>query len=206
MRTSAFSTTSAKIFASVVLVGGAAGVAGLGTFGAFTDTTSASTSVSSGAVDIGLTQHSSLGTTVAATNLVPGDTIQRAVTLSRVGATEKFGSVLLSTSATGATVLSTDATQGLQLSVDACSVAWTQVGTTNQLSCSGTTTPVLASRAVIGTNLDLAAATTSLNAVGATANLRLQLVLPGTADNTFQGKSTSVTFTFDATQRTAEFR
>jgi predicted ribosomally synthesized peptide with SipW-like signal peptide len=156
MRTPAFSTTSAKIFASVVLVGGAAGVAGLGTFGAFTDTTSASTSVSSGKVDIGLTQHATLGTTVAAADLVPGDTVQRAVTLTRSVDTEKFGSVLLTTSAGTTNVLSTDATKGLQLTVDECSVAWTKVGATNQLSCSGTTTNVVASRAVIGTNLDLA--------------------------------------------------
>lgn len=206
MRTSAFSTTSAKIFASVVLVGGAAGVAGLGTFGAFTDTTSASTSVSSGKVDIGLTQHATLGTTVAAADLVPGDTVQRAVTLTRSVDTEKFGSVLLTTSAGTSNVLSSDATKGLQLTVDECSVAWTKVGTTNQLSCSGTTTNVVASRAVIGTNLDLAAATTSLNATGAASNLRLQLVLPTAADNTFQGLSNVITFTFDATQRTAEFR
>lgn len=206
MRTSAFSTTSAKILASVVLVGGAAGVAGLGTFGAFTDTTSASTSVASGKVDIGLTQHATLGTTVAAADLVPGDTVHRAVTLTRSVDTEKFGSVLLTTSAGTSNVLSTDATKGLQLSVDECSVAWTKVGTTNQLSCSGTTTNVVASRAVIGTNLDLAQATTSLNAAGAASNLRLQLVLPATADNTFQGLSNVITFTFDATQRTAEFR
>lgn len=206
MRTSAFSTTSAKIFASVVLVGGAAGVAGLGTFGAFTDTTSASTSVSSGKVDIGLTQHATLGTTVAAADLVPGDTVQRAVTLTRSVDTEKFGSVLLTTSAGTSNVLSSDATKGLQLTVDECSVAWTKVGTTNQLSCSGTTTNVVASRAVIGTNLDLAVATTSLNATGAASNLRLQLVLPTAADNTFQGLSNVITFTFDATQRTAEFR
>ena len=206
MRTSAFSTTSAKIFASVVLVGGAAGVAGLGTFGAFTDTTSASTSVSSGKVDIGLTQHATLGTTVAAVDLVPGDTVQRAVTLTRSVDTEKFGSVLLTTSAGTTNVLSTDATKGLQLTVDECSVAWTKVGATNQLSCSGTTTNVVASRAVIGTNLDLAQATTSLNAVGAASNLRLQLVLPATADTPFQGLSNAITFTFDATQRTAQYR
>jgi hypothetical protein len=42
--------------------------------------------------------------------------------------------------------------------------------------------------------------------VGAASNLRLQLVLPSTADNPFQGLSNVITFTFDATQRTAEFR
>lgn len=205
MRTSLRKNT-AKIFASVVLVGGAASVAGLGTFGSFTDTTSASESVSAGKVDINLSQHASLGTTVAATNLVPGDTIQRAVTLTRSADTEKFGSVLLSTTAGTANLLSSDATNGLQLAVDQCSIAWAQVGTTNQLTCAGTTTSVLASRAVVGTNLDLGAATTALNAAGAASNLRLSMTLPVSAGDTFQGLTNAVTFKFDATQRTADFR
>ncbi len=205
MRTS-LRKNSAKILASVVLVGGAASVAGLGTFGSFTDTTSASESVSAGKVDINLSQHASLGTTVAATNLVPGDTIQRAVTLTRSSDTEMFGSVLLTTTAGTANLLSTDATNGLQLSVDQCSIAWAQVGTTNQLTCAGVTTSIIASRAVIGTNLDLGAATTTLNSVAAASNLRLSLVLPTSAGDTFQGLTNAVTFKFDATQRTADFR
>lgn len=206
MRTSAFSATSAKIFASVVLVGGAAGVAGLGTFGSFTSTTSAGENVTSGQLVLGLTQHSTLGTSVSATGLVPGDTIQRALTLTRSAGSESFGSVKLTTSGSSSNVLTTDTTKGLQLTVDQCSVGWTQVGSTNQLTCSGTTTNIIASRAVIGSNLDLGAATTTLNSGASASNLRLQLVLPSTADNPFQNLSNSITFTFDATQRTADFR
>jgi spore coat-associated protein N len=206
MRTSSsLRKNAAKIFASVVLVGGAASVAGLGTFGSFTDTTSVDQSVGAGKVDIGLSQHATAGTTVAATNLVPGDTIQRAVTLTRSGDTEKFGSVLLSTSAGTTNLLSTDATNGLQLKVDQCSVAWVKAADSS-LTCSGTTTAILASRAVTGANLDLGAATTALNAVGAASNLRLQLSLPVAADNNFQGLNNVITFKFDATQRTAENR
>lgn len=204
MRTSLRKNT-AKIFASVVLVGGAASVAGLGTFGSFTDTTSVDQSVGTGKVDIGLTQHATAGTTVAAVNLVPGDTVQRAVTLTRSSDTEKFGSVLMSTTAGTTNVLSTDTTNGLQVKVDQCSVAWVKAADSS-LTCSGTTTAVIAARPVTGANLDLATATTALNAVGAASNLRLQLVLPATADNTFQGLSNVVTFKFDATQRTAENR
>lgn len=204
MRTST-RTTTAKIFASVVLVGGAASVAGLGTFGSFTDTTAADQSVASGKVDIGLTQHASAGTTVAATNLVPGDTVQRAVTLTRSADTEKFGSVLLTTTAGTTTVLTSDATKGLQLQVDQCSVAWVKEPN-GSLSCGGTTTSVLASRAVIGSALPLTSATNELNSNAAASNLRLMLSLPVAADNAFQDKSTSINFTFDATQRTAENR
>lgn len=204
------SATAAKIFASVVLVGGAAGVAGLGTFGAFSSTTSASQSVTNGKVILGLTQHPTVGTTVAAANVVPGDTIQRAVTLTRSTDTEAFGSVKLTTTAGTASLLSSDTTNGLQLSVDQCSVAWTKVGATNALTCTGgTTTSILSTRPVIQSLLDLGAATTTLNTGGTSGGssfLRLQLVLPGTADNTFQGLSTNVTFTFDAAQVTAGVR
>ncbi len=198
--------TTAKVLASVALVAGAASVAGLGTFGAFTSTTSASQEVATGKLTIGLTQSATAGTTIAASNLVPGDTVQRAVTLTRSSDTEAFGSVKLTTSPTVSNLLSSDAGNGLQLKLDQCSTAWTKVGSTSELTCAGTTTPVLASRAVVGTNLDLAAPATALNGTAAASNLRISLSLPEAAGNTFQGLSNTIGFTFDATQRTAQFK
>ena len=125
---------TAKILASVALVAGAASVAGLGTFGAFTSTTSASQEVATGKLTIGLTQSATAGTTIAASNLVPGDTVQRAVTLTRSSDTEAFGSVKLTTSPTVSNLLSSDAANGLQLKLDQCSVAWTKVGATSELA------------------------------------------------------------------------
>jgi spore coat-associated protein N len=206
MRKSGLRVTSTKVLASVVLVAGAASVAGLGTFGAFTSTTSASESVATGKVVLGLTQHTALGTTVAAHELVPGDTVQRAVVLTRSSDTETFGSVKLTTVGGTANKLTTDPTHGLQLAVDQCSTGWAKAATTNELTCSGTVTSVVASRAVVGANLDLGAATTALNAAGAAANLRISLSLPATADNTFQGLSNTIAFTFDATQRAAQYK
>jgi hypothetical protein len=197
---------STKLFASAALVASAAAVAGLGTFGSFTSSTSASEAVTAGKVVIGLTQHPTLGTTVAATNLVPGDTVQRAVTLTRSSETEAFGSVKVTTTGTNANLLTSDATNGLQLKIDQCSAGWTKAAATNELTCSGTTTNLVASRAVVGSNLDLGAATTALNAVGAAANLRISLVLPDAANNDFQGLSNTINFTFDATQRTAQYK
>lgn len=197
--------TTIKVLASVALVGAAASVAGLGTFGSFTSTTSASQQVSTGKVVIGLTQHATAGTTVAATNLVPGDTVQRAVTLTRSSDTEAFGSVKLTTAATNPSLLTTDAANGLQLKLDQCSVAWVKAAS-GELTCSGTTTPVVATRAVVGTNLDLAAATSTLNTAAAASNLRVSMTLPEAAGNEFQGLSSTVGFTFDATQRAANFR
>ncbi|GAA4689140.1 TasA family protein [Nocardioides nanhaiensis] len=205
-RTAGRKATTTKVLASVALVGAAASVAGLGTFGSFTSTTSASQAVSTGKVVIGLTQHATAGTTVAATNLVPGDTVQRAVTLTRSSDTEAFGSVRLTTAPTGAaSLLTSDATNGLQLKVDQCSVAWVKAAS-NELTCSGTTTPVVTTRAVVGSNLDLTAATSTLNTAAAASNLRVSMLLPEAANNDFQGLSSTIGFTFDATQRAASFR
>jgi len=198
-------TTAVKIFASVVLVGGAASVAALGTYGSFTSTTTASEAVSTTKVVLN-SAAGVRGLSVAASDLVPGDTVQRTVTLSRSNDTDSFGSVKLTTAGTTSNLLTSDATNGLQMKVDQCSVAWVKPANSNDLTCSGTTTNVVAQRAVIGSNLDLGAATTALNAVGATSNLRVTLTLPTAADNTFQGLSNTVNFTFDATQRTAEVR
>ncbi len=53
---------------------------------------------------------------------------------------------------------------------------------------------------------DLAKVTETLNGAAKVSNLRLTLALPQAADNTFQLKSDTVKFVFDATQRAAEAR
>lgn len=198
--------TTGKIFASVVLVGAAASVAGLGTYGSFTSSTAATENVGSGKIVL-TSANGVQGLSVDATNLVPGDTVQRSIVLTRGSDSERFGSVKLTTTGTSATLLTSDATNGLQLAIDQCSVPWTKVGSTAALDCvGGTVTPVLAQRAVIGTDLDLAAATAALNSASATSNLRATVTLPTAADNAFQGLSTTVNFAFLATQRAAEAR
>jgi spore coat-associated protein N len=196
-------STAVKIFASVVLVGGAASVAGLGTFGAFTSTTNASQAVASGKVVLSSTAGAVGMTTTPVINMVPGDAMQRTITLARSSDTDSFGSVKLTTTGTTTNLLTSDATNGLQLKVDQCSVAWVKAAGSNDLTCSGTTTSVVAQRAIIGSTIDLPVATTALNGVGAVSNLRATISLPTAADNTFQGLTNSVTFTFDATQRAA---
>ncbi|NUP75817.1 MAG: hypothetical protein HOQ07_14425 [Sinomonas sp.] len=194
-------STSGKLLASAALIGAAASVAGLGTYGAFTSTTSASESVSSGTVVIGLgASGANNRLSVAATGIVPGDTIQRAVTLSNSG-TQNLASATLTTTATTTSKLDTDAVNGLQVAIDDCSVAWTEAGAAPAYTytCSGTTTSVLASRAVIGSNVSLANLA-SVTASG-TDHLRVTVSLPSGADNSFQGLSSTVNFSFTGTQR-----
>lgn len=198
-------TTTGKVIASLALVGTAAGVAGLGTYGAFTSSTSASNAVASGTVAIAL---GAPGTTnrlsVAASGLVPGDTVQRVATLSNASGNQPLAAITLTTAATApGSKLDTDTTMGLQVAVDSCSVAWTEAGTAPAYTytCGGTTTSVLASRPVIGANVALANLT-SVTA-GHTDNLRVTMTLPSTADNTLQNQSSTIAFNFTGTQRTA---
>jgi hypothetical protein len=197
-------STTGKVLASTALVAAAASVAGLGTYGAFTSTTSASETVASGTVNValGATGTAANRLSVAASGLVAGDTVQRAVTLSNTG-NQNLSAITLTTAATPTSKLDTDAVNGLQLTVDACSVPWTEAGTSPAFTytCSGTVTSVLAPRAVVGANMALA----GLNSVTSAAadNLRVTVTLPAAADNTFQGLSSTVNFSFTGTQRTA---
>ena len=191
-----------KVVASVAILGAAAGVASLATFASFTSSTTAQAqSLTSGTVSITLGTANRL--TVGATNLVPGDTIQRAVDITNNGSagTSSVGSVSLTTTASPSSLLDTDTTNGLQMVVDKCSVAWTESGPPYTYTCGGTTTSVLASRAVIGNSIALS--NMSSITAGNTDHLRVTLTLPAVASNTLQGQSSTLSYVFTATQRAA---
>jgi spore coat-associated protein N len=203
-RPTAARSTAQKLLATVAVLGAAASIAGLGTYATWTSTTSQNQSISSGTVTI------ALGATGAATNrlnigasaLAPGDTVQRSVDLTNSG-TIDLASVTLTTTAPTSSLLDTDATNGLQMVVDKCSQAWTEGGTAPAYTytCGGTSSSVLASRAVIGSNLSLSnlVATTP----GATDHLRVTLTLPSGAPNTLQNQSSTISYAFTGTQRAA---
>lgn len=201
---SEFKRMSKKILLSVAALGVTASIAGLGTFATFTSSTSASEAISSGTVSIGLGTAGTADNrlTIGATGLVPGDSLQRRVKLSNASGNENLGSIILSTVDTTAvdTVLTTDATNGLQMKIEKCSVAWVESASAPYTyTCAGTTTSVLAERAVIGSGLSLA----SLSALtaGSTDDLVVTVSLPTSADNTFQSKSATIEYTFLGTQR-----
>jgi predicted ribosomally synthesized peptide with SipW-like signal peptide len=176
-----------------------AGVGGAA-FAAFSATTSASQSIGSGTmafVDIS-TNGAGQRLSVGASEIAPGDTIQRAVTLTNSG-TVAMASATLTTAATTSSALNTDTANGLQMTIDKCSIAWTEAGGPEYTyTCGGTTSTVLVSTPVIGANqalanLDVGAA--------ATNDLRVTLTLPGTAGNTFQDLDSVIQYTFDGQQR-----
>lgn len=197
-------TLRVKILMSVAAIGTAASVAGLGTFGAFTSTTQAATPATAGTVVIALGPAGTATNrlTVGATGLVPGDTVQRAFQLSNTG-NQALSTITVTSTASPSSLLDTDATNGLQLLIQSCSSTWTEAGTAPAYTytCGGTTSTVLASRAVIGSNLPLSGLN-SLTA-GSTDNLMATLTFPAAAGNTLQGLSSTVSFNFTGTQRAA---
>ena len=195
-------TRTRKLVASVALLGAAASIAGLGTFATFTSTTSANHTVASGTVTIalGATGASTNRLTVGATAIAPGDTMQRSVDLINQGSID-LASITLTTTASPTSLLDSDATNGLQMVIDKCSVAWTESGPPYTYTCSGSTSAVLATRAVIGSTLAL----TNLSSLtsGVTDHLRVTLTFPSGAGNTFQNLSSTITYAFTGTQRAA---
>jgi spore coat-associated protein N len=197
-------STLLKLLGSFAVLGAAASIAGLGTFATFTSSTSASQTIASGTVSI------TLGATgpanrlsIGAANLVAGDTIQRAVDLinNGSGSSDNLGSIQLTTIASPSSTLDTDATNGLQMVIDKCSVAWTESGPPYTYTCGGTTSTVLASRAVIGANLALSNLASLVT--GSTDHLHVTLTLPASAPNSLQGQASGITYAFVGTQRVA---
>jgi len=191
-----------KVFGSIAVLGVGRSIKNKSTFASFTSSTSASQSISSGTVSIALGASGPANRlSVTAGNLVPGDTVQRAVDLTS-NSSDPLGSVSLQTSAAPSNALTTDP-NGLTVKVDKCSVAWTESGTAPAYTytCGGTTTSILAATAAGNTaSLSSLAALTSGSS---TDHLLVTLALPTAAGNSLQGLSTTITYSFNGTQRAA---
>ncbi len=197
--------SSKKILLSMAAVGTAAAIAGLGTYATFTSTTSSSNTATAGEVVINVGADGAANRfSVSSGTLVPGDTIQRAINLISSSTVGDLGVVTLTTTATVSSLLDTDTTNGLQMVIDDCSVAWTEAGTAPAYTytCGGTTSSVRATVPVIGAGLALSNLAVVGGASGTTDHLRLKLTLPSTAGNTFQADTSTILYTFNATQRT----
>ncbi len=197
---------SSKLSLVVASLGTGAAIAGLGTYAQFRSTTSASHSIASGTVAITLGAAGGAGNrlTISASSIIPGDAVRRAVDLANGTGNQALASITLTTSATTSSVLDTDASLGLQMNIDRCPTAWIEAGTAPAYTytCSpGPSTVVLAPRRVIGSNLAL----TNLSAVNAgnTDHLVVTLTLPNNTADTFQAKSSTISYAFVGTQRAA---
>jgi spore coat-associated protein N len=192
-----------KVLLSVGLLSVAALLVGVGAFATFTGTASTSPAFSTGTVSLAPIGTSAANNrlSVGASGLAAGDTVQRAVDLKNTGSISIIAPTL-TTNATASSLLDTDAVNGLQMVINKCSVAWTESGgPAYTYTCGGTTSSVLASVPVIGSNLALSNITTTAN----TDNfLVVTLTEPSGAGNTLQNQSSTIQFTFTATQRAAQ--
>ena len=190
-----------KVVGPLAVIGTAAAVAGMGTFGSFTDsTTPMDATIQSGTLSINANQVG-YAVPVTTTGFVPGDSLTRAVDLVNDGSAA-LGSINVASVATAGSVLTTDTVNGLQLALKACSVAWTQGGTASAPSytCSGTERSMYAGPAA-ASSVQLSNPA-SLNPAGVD-HLTFSVALPTSADNTFQNKSASLSLPFTGTQRAA---
>jgi spore coat-associated protein N len=191
-----------KLLLSISLVTVAAALVGMGAFAVFTNSATVSQTNTTGTVT--LSPISTNGTnnrlSVGASGLAAGDTVQRSVDVKNTGSLT-LASVTLTTTATTSSLLDTDTTNGLQMVIDKCSVAWTETGgPPYTYTCGGTTSSVLASAPVIGTNLTLSNITLT---AGTDNFVRVTLTLPSAAPNTLQGLTSIIQYAFTATQRAA---
>jgi len=186
-----------KIVASIAIVGAAAAIAGLGTFATFTSSTSATHTIASGTLTLSA-PFTRLGT--GASPIAAGDTMQRAIDLNYAGSIA-FSSVTLTTSASPSSLLDTDTADGLHIVIDKCSVAWTESGPPYTYTCGGSTSSVLASSPIIGSNVALTNLTLT---AGSTDHLRATITFPSTAGNTLQNQSSTLTYAFTGTQRAGQ--
>ena len=175
---------------------------GSGVLATWTATTSAGNTLAAGTVLIALgnTGASTNRLTVNASGLVPGDTVQRSFDITNTGS-QNLASVALTTTPSPSSLLDSDTIHGLQMVIDRCSVAWTESGSSPAFtySCGGSSTTIVTSRPVIQSGLTMS----GLGALtaGGTDHLRLTLTFPSTAGSSFQGLSSSLTYSFLGTQR-----
>jgi hypothetical protein len=220
-----------KIALSIALLLGAAGALIGGAFATFTTSATAGPqAITSGSVKlaVGPTNDAATG----ATNIAAGDTIAREADLNDTGGTLASKEITLKFTASPTSLLDTDPTNGLQVSVQACSEAWkrTVVGSPPpafEYTCTPGATVVKingAATASVSALETTPEALTPLNSLAAGGKdflvftLTLPAAAPGdlgkvaacsgasggtAATEDLQGCSSTLTYTFQATQRNA---
>jgi hypothetical protein len=194
--------SAVKIVGAISAVGAAVAVAGLGTFGNFTDSTSpVGTRVDSGVLSIDVSQPGGASVPFAGGMMLAGDSRSAVIDLVNDGTTP-LSAVTLRSWATSSSVLDQDTVNGLQLSVESCSVAWTSGA--GAPTCSGTsrlyfTQPIVVNNVALTASAALAA--------GATDHLKLTAALPSSASgDAFEGATSNLNFQFTGTQKAGAAR
>ena len=196
VRSTAHRRPAAELVGSLAVVAAAAGIAGLGTFGSFTDSTAPlAGDVATGTVSIDLAAPAAAIEFPAVDGgWMPGDRAYVAVDLVNTG-TAPLGSLVLAVTATQSSLLDSDTTDGLQLTIQGCDEAWSTDGGT--YSCEGAVTSHYTGPVVLDEELPRAASLVP----GGVDHLLATVTLPETAGNQFMGAETGLSVLFTGTQR-----
>ena len=207
------SKKSWRPFAGAAIIISVAAIAGQSVLASLNATAfnTAAQNINAGTLKLDLANSGNgFGTSIA--NVVPGDVINRYVTLTNSGTLDGIG-LTLKTAQTGTQTLITDGTgavtnKALKLTVTSCTVAWN----TTTGACTGGTTATELASTVIGSLTSPVALTNSTMSSGAVKYLQMKIELPDQNEttingalpaNTVQGGAVDVTYTFDLKQRLA---
>ena len=200
-----------RAFAGAVIMVSVAAIAGQSVIASLNATAFNTTAqaVNSGTMKIELANNGN-GFSQSIANLVPGDVVNRYVTLTNSGSIDGIG-LTLKTAQTGTPSLISDGvspstTKALTLTVTSCPVAW-DVATG---ACASPTVELAATP--IGSLTSATGLTSSTLASSAPRYLQMKITLPNQNEttvngavpsNTVQGGAVAVTYTFDLAQRLA---
>lgn len=152
-------------------------------------------------VEISFAPKNTLG--VAATGLLPGSTAQRAVDVRNDGRVQ-LAQVTVAVASSTSSPLTDGSATGLQLRVDRCATSWTEdlSSAVTTYSCGATPQSVVSERPVPASPVALAASPAL--APGGIDHLRITLRFPSNAGLSAAGRSTRLTYSFTAVQRTGK--
>jgi predicted ribosomally synthesized peptide with SipW-like signal peptide len=189
--------SAVKIVGALSAVGAAVAVAGMGTFGNFTDSTSpVGTKVDTGVLSIDVSQPGGAAVPFSGGMMLAGDSRSAVIDLVNDGNTA-LSAITIKSWATSSSILDQDTVNGLQLTVESCSVAWNTAGASP--TCPGTVRSYFTQPIIVNNYpLNFSAAT----AAGATDHLKLTAALPNSASgDAFEGASSDLKFQFTGIQR-----
>lgn len=200
--------------AALIVAGSYSAMAGLNA----TAFNSSAQQVTTATMSLTLTSTSpSAGFTTSISNLAPGDTIYRYVTLTNGTLAGQGVTLQVSTAGGDAAALITNSGKALEVAVSTCSTSWSWANTPSVTSsCSGSATALSAtplSTLASAQTLNVTGGTTATLAASATAYLRIAITLPDQNETTtngalpspsassVQGKEVNLTFQFSEAQR-----
>lgn len=192
---------SKRILLSAMVLGVLTTLMTVGTYALWTTSTATAGNVfATGTLSLA-NDHSS-SAVASLSNMVPGDTVTGLLTVTNSGS-EDITAYLLTTTASPSSLLDTDTVNGLHVYIQRCSQAWTGTGPT--ATCGGTRTDVVGTSGapvpIIMSNQSM-----GIGSFAPAANdfLKATVSLPSGADNTFQGKTSTIVLTFNGNQRTGQ--